>query len=280
MDRNTGPHPRSGGHRLRVAVAFLLAALVCGSLVTLLERDRRLLAEARVDSLARDHLRTLVTVVDRSLTLSYAVGALIRQGEGELPEFQAVARELFEYYPSVSALALSPDGVISDTYPLEENRASLGFDQFADPLQGAEARRARDSGELTLAGPLELVQGGPGLVGRLPVFLDGDVGTLGDFWGLVSVVLPMEDVLREAGFGLLPELGISYRLLRLEPGTGDRTAIAASGPRDLRDPTVHEAALPNGTWVLEAAPEEGWTNLSALAVQSGVALLVSALEGC
>ena len=51
--------------------------------------------------------------------------------------------------------------------PLEPNRGLLGFNQLEDPTQRAEAARARDTGELTLAGPLNLVQGGLGVVGQI-----------------------------------------------------------------------------------------------------------------
>ena len=63
-------------------------------------------------------------------------------------------------------------GVISQVYPLAGNEKSVGFNQLADALQNKEALRARDSGQMTLTGPINLVQGGVGVVARLPIMLD------------------------------------------------------------------------------------------------------------
>jgi signal transduction histidine kinase/CheY-like chemotaxis protein len=260
------PHTpaRSGFVPVAVLLAFGVTLLVAGGLAWQYERQRLESRRTFVDSLARDHARTIGNAIDRSLSASFALGALVQQGNGVVPEFDALAIEMLDYYPSVAVLALSPGGVITQTAPFEENRASIGFDQFEDPNQGAEARRARDTGELTLAGPLDLVQGGRGIVGRLPVFLDGPDGDRA-FWGLVNVVIRVSDLLEEAGLELLGELGMAYRLVRTDPATGQVQVIAGSEGADPRSPVRHEVNLPGGTWTLAAAPAEGWWSTGIVA---------------
>ena len=84
--------------------------------------------------------------------------------------------QMLPFYPGIAAMGLSPDGVVQQVVPRAGNENLLGFDQLNDPRQGAESARARESGLLTLAGPMELVQGGLGVVGRQPVYLEDDLG--------------------------------------------------------------------------------------------------------
>ena len=72
------------------------------------------------------------------------------------------------------------------------NEKALGLDLMHYPAQMTEASITRNSRQLTLAGPLELVQGGQALAGRLPVFLkDTRRGATGEpvFWGFTEVVM-------------------------------------------------------------------------------------------
>ncbi|MGK4456136.1 CHASE domain-containing protein, partial [Klebsiella pneumoniae] len=68
-------------------------------------------------------------------------------------------------YHSIPVLA--PDGVIRHIAPLEGNEKALGLDLLNYPAQRTEASISRSTGQLTLAGPLELIQGGQALAGRL-----------------------------------------------------------------------------------------------------------------
>jgi sensor domain CHASE-containing protein len=74
----------------------------------------------------------------------------------------------------------------------------------------------RDTGKLTLAGPLQLAQGGLGVVGRLPIFLstghDAQV-----FWGFSYVTLRFPQALESARLEMLRERGYAYELWRNKP---------------------------------------------------------------
>ena len=67
-------------------------------------------------------------------------------------------------------IALAPDLVVNMVYPLAGNRAALGLDYREAGPQRDPALRVRDTGRLILAGPVDLVQGGTGFVGRFPIF--------------------------------------------------------------------------------------------------------------
>ena len=103
-------------------------------------------ARNRAAGLASDHSQTLQRGIERALSATYAIAALVRQGHGQIPGFEAVATEMLPFYPGIAALALSPGGVISQVVPLAGNKKSLGFNQLKDPRQNKEAVLARDTG--------------------------------------------------------------------------------------------------------------------------------------
>src|SRR5690606_24169194 len=88
-------------------------------------------------------------------------------------------------------IAVAPDLVVTMIYPLERNIRALGLDYARNTAQREAALRARDTGRLVLAGPVDLVQGGQGFIGRFPVFVEDEAG-LQHFWGIVSAVVDLE----------------------------------------------------------------------------------------
>ena len=83
-------------------------------------------------------------------------------------------------------------------YPLEGNEKAIGLDYNKNPAQREAALRARDSGSLILAGPVDLVQGGTGFIGRFPVFT-GDAFGQREFWGIVSAVVDADRLYADSG---------------------------------------------------------------------------------
>lgn len=158
------------------SIVFLLAAAMAAGLIWHAEQHNLREERARVAGLAKDHAHALETSLERALSATYALAALVRQGNGSITNFDAAASQMLRFYPGVSALQLSPGGIVRSVVPLAGNENAVGFDPLRDPVQGKEALIARDTGKLTLAGPMNLVQGGMGAVGRLPVFLEDAQG--------------------------------------------------------------------------------------------------------
>lgn len=260
------------------ALAFLVLA-VCLSLSALvirqLEQNRHHATRADVENIAQNHAVLVGDSLDQALTLNYSFAAMIRIGQGNTRHFDAVARELLPYFASVSHVSLSPNGVITQVYPLQGNEKSLGFNQLEDSEQNIEAIRARDSGKLTLAGPVQLVQGGLGAVARLPVFLEVEGGQ--QFWGFTNVIIRMDRLLETANLNQLEQQGMAYKLWRAHPDTGAEEVIAANAPEYLINPVHKSFEVPNGRWTLSVMPIAGWINNWQLAGEILVALLLSLL---
>lgn len=255
---------------------FLGTAVLAMAWISRSEKQERSEAQARAADLAADHAQSLQRGIERALSATYAIAALVRQGRGVLPDFEAVATEMLPFYPGIAALGLSPGGVIRYVAPLAGNEKSIGFNQLKDIAQNKEAILARDTGKLTLAGPLQLAQGGLGVVGRLPIFLNGPRERK-VFWGFTYVTLRFPQALDSAHLPLLSERGYAFELWRTVPDTGVRQTIEASSNIPLDSPVERTLELPNGQWTLSVAPAKGWGDPGRVALKSAFGLLLSAL---
>ena len=234
-------------------------------------RSRALAAD-----LAADHAQSLQRGIERALSATYAIAALVHQGRGFVNDFNGVATQMLPFYPGIAAIGLSPGGVICCVVPRAGNENSIGFNQLEDIVQNKEARRARDTRKLTLAGPVQLAQGGLGVVGRLPIFLgQGDDTQV--FWGFSYVTLRFPQALESARLEMLRDRGYAYELWRKNPETGERQRIEAWKPEALRDPVGRDLELPNGAWTLSLAPTRGWVQRSGLMLEGLVGAAFSAL---
>ncbi len=257
-------------------IVFAATAVLAATLIWLSERQRLHGLRADVGHLTAVHADMLQRSLENNLFAAYAVAALIRQKGGIPADFDAYARDLMRFYPLLVILHLAPDGVVRQVAPRAGNEAVIGLDLFKDRARSREAILARDSGQLTMAGPYDLVIGGRGVVGRLPVFLADDRGH-DRFWGLVSVTVRFPEGLEAGRLALLEAQGFGYSLWRTHPETQDKEIIAAS-PAHLDAPVTQVLTVPNAIWHLSVAPLRGWGDPAALASKIALGLAFSLLS--
>lgn len=254
------------------ALAFVLAALLSAGLIWRLENAHLQGQRDRAELLAAERAQAIQSNMERAFSAAYALAALVRQGGGAVPEFTAVATQMLPFYPGVGSLQLAKGGVVSQIVPLAGNEKAIGHNLLADPARTKEAFLALETGQLTLAGPFPLMQGGLGAVARLPVFL-GSGQSRANFWGFVAVLLRFPQTLEPAQLALLSERGYHYALWRIHPDTQQKQVIASSTEAPLADPLSHTLTLPNGTWQLDVSPAQGWGHPAGLVLKSALALL-------
>lgn len=259
------------------AITIFIFSMVCSATLIWQSEQRRFeLEQARVSDIAGDHAHALQAGIERTLTATYSLAALVREGKGDISNFEATAREMLPFFPGAASLQLAPGGVVRQIVPLAGNEGAMGHDLFKDPARRKEAIKTRDDGKLTLAGPFTLKQGGFGAVGRMPVYLDDGEGGR-SFWGFTNVLIRFPEVLEPARLGNLEKRGFRYELWRLHPDTGKRQIIAASSSAPLIKQVDHPLELPNGTWTLSVAPTIGWSDPGGLAFKSALGLVFSLL---
>lgn len=262
---------------LVVAFTILVFSLVCSAVLIWRSEQRRLeLEQARVSDIAGDHAHALQAGIERTLSATYSLAALVREGKGNISNFETTAREMLPLFPGAASLQLAPGGVVRQIVPLAGNEAAIGHDLFKDPARRNEAIKTRDDGKLTLAGPFTLKQGGFGAVGRMPVYQDdGKGGRV--FWGFTNVLIRFPQVLEPAHLANLEQRGFRYELWRQHPDSGKRQVIAASSSAPLIKPVDRSFELPNGTWTLSVAPSAGWDDPVGLAIKGALGLSFSLL---
>lgn len=207
------------------------------------------------------------------------IATLITEPDMQQERFASLARGLMGSDTIIRNVAAAPGLVIRMVYPMEGNAAAIGLDYRQTPEQREAALRVRDTGGLVLAGPVDLVQGGTGFIGRFPVFIPTQDGT-DQFWGIVSAVLDETALYQSAG---LLDPGQKIRVaLAGRDGQGARNDVFFGDPDIVnQNPVVLDVLLPTGSWRLLAVPVDGWETrppstslLRAIMLGAGVLLLI------
>ncbi|WP_417689666.1 diguanylate cyclase [Pseudidiomarina sp.] len=162
--------------------------------------------------------------------------------------FPKIARRLLEKSEHVRNVGMAPNDVISQLVPLPGNESAIGFDFRTVPEQYATVQAARERQDIFLAGPVNLVQGGRGLIARIPVF--NDYPSNEDYWGTVSVVIDYDDLMLDSGLLAIPSTDVALRGIN---GSGLSGAIF-EGPAELFEESDYNGKLivPNGEWWVAA----------------------------
>src|SRR5690554_3813445 len=173
-------------------------------------------------------------------------------------EFDALAGNLLEAQSQLRSIAIAPDMIVTMSYPLVGNESAIGLNYRLNAAQRSSAMLARDTGQLVLAGPVDLVQGGRGFIGRFPVLVDSAQGR--QFWGLVSAVIDVDRLYADSGL-TDPTLGIELSLSGKD--AVEQSLAPFFGP-DLsaQAPVSAEITMPYGAWTISAVPKGGWSTVS------------------
>lgn len=259
-----------------VTVAVFVVILALGVFISaLLFQQQSATGQARVRSLAQSYAFHLQHVVEQNLSASYTLAGLVREFDGDTGWFPGVAEALQNNYRVVNNFALSPQGVVKHVYPLQGNEQVIGFNQLADSQQGSEAWVALTKQQLTLAGPMDLVQGGKGLVARLPITLEDSTTGMEYFWGFSSIVIRLEPLLDSIKFNGLSEQGYAVQLQRVD---SDYPIDIVNYDVDRLESPVHiDITLPNAQWRLSVSPKSGWIPNELFWIYVLVSLVVAAV---
>jgi diguanylate cyclase (GGDEF)-like protein len=146
-------------------------------------------ADAKLRVAASHYVATLKSKVDRELnTLLFVSNGLssyltIYYHELDHQRVQNVLADLYTRTNNVRNLAIAVGYTITYMYPIQSNEKAIGVDYRNLPQQWPKVKEAIDRHQGVLTGPLDLVQGGRGLIYRYPVYIDQK------YWGLLSTVI-------------------------------------------------------------------------------------------
>lgn len=167
--------------------------------------------------------------------------------------FNTFASGLRVAAPGIRALQLNRKGRIVATEPMADASRLLGYDLLLDPRSEIVdgVRRALASSSVVVTGPIELLQGGRGLLirRRLDEVPPG-------FPDLVSMAVDVKPLLDEANaIAPMPTLRVALLDRARQPLRGS--------PVGLGDPATVSVSAIDGTWTLLGVPADGWNSAVA-----------------
>lgn len=250
------PHTR---HWLNIFLPLLLFSVVFALSDHLYQIEQKRLKEVRYNqvllqaSAARAQLESELNAtlhITTGLTGYIAVNPELKGDDN----IKKVLETLFHYGHHLRNIGFAPGNVIKYIYPIKGNEKAIGLNYRQHPLQWSAVERAINSHNTVLAGPVNLVQGGRGLISRTPVYLDN-----GQYWGILSLVIDIDSLFTDAG--LLTENSSVEFALRGKDGLGEEGALFLGREKVFKEsPILLNLSIPGGEWQMAAVPKNGWDN--------------------
>lgn len=198
--------------------------------------------------------------------------------EPDLPQekFAELAHHLFNEQSQLRNIGAAPNLVIRYMYPIQGNEAAIGLDFRKHPEQLDAVLQARLSGQMVLAGPLDLVQGGLGLIARIPVFTEDPKTGNPTFWGAISAVIDVNRLYQASG---LPDFVKEFDIaIRGKDGLGkDGEVFFGAAEIFEQQPVLLDITLPVGSWQMAAIPKGGWSAANSDQLYFRLGLIVTGL---
>ncbi|MGH1463781.1 MAG: ATP-binding protein [Cognatishimia sp.] len=198
----------------------------------------------------------LEAAISRNTDLIKAVAAVLAV-EPNIPQerFEQLVKQIFSERPEVKNVAAAPNLVIKYMYPLEGNEPAVGLNYRNVPAQYEAVKHAMNAPDVVIAGPVNLVQGGVGLIARKAVYSVHPVTRETQFWGIISLVIDYDRLWADLG---IPDLPFTFAL-RGKDGLGATGELIYWESRVFgQSPVTARVDLPEGSWWAAAIPTGGW----------------------
>ncbi len=204
---------------------------------------------------AAGHAARLESLISANLVVARGLQAeILTSATTDENKIRQLINHYIESDVHVRHVGIAPDLVVAYVFPLKSNEEAIGLDYRQNEQQRDAVMLAIRTRKIVLAGPVDLVQGGRALIARVPVFPNGSSNSL---WGLISVVIQIEALLKDAGiYELAGDNRVAIRrFLEEEPNGG-----AVFGDQSIfqEDPVTMDISLPSGRWEMALLPKTGW----------------------
>lgn len=183
---------------------------------------------------------------------------------------QNFSQRQFEHYAEglmnldaevLKTVTLLKDTVIINIYPYKVNESAIGRDLATVEGQKETVLDVKETGKMRLTAPVDLVQGGKGIVVRLPIAIR-EVSEAPTYWGQMSLVFDYDGTIETS------------QLLALAEDNWIQLKETASSVENVHAIWQNDEKLPAGAlnevidlyqvqWTLSAIPKTGWHGMSA-----------------
>ena len=233
----------------QLLIILSIAAICLFGLATSIDYQRQqALAEAK--QLASEQLSLVRARLERRIQANILVLKALRAEIGLKNQLdsQRLTRMMDEFLVSdldVTHIAIAPDLKIAYVYPEHGNIDALGLDYRTVPSQFSSVQAALNSGTIVVTGPVDLVQGGQGIIARMPVFNED-----GSDWGVVSLVIDPDSLF--AGIDFNQDDNYHFALRR----SSDEFLIRGDAEVFQADALLTSIGAPTESWQLASYPRD------------------------
>jgi PAS domain S-box-containing protein len=201
--------------------------------------------EAKHNSMTTD-INIIQENIEQTLKNCYTTTlslALTIDDNGIPRDFETIAAQLLGSNSDIEAVQLVPDGIIKYTYPLKGNEKAIGLDILKSRLLKDEALASILKRKMYFAGPIDLIQGGQGIVGRLPVYNNNQ------FWGFSAVIIKLDKLLENSIIRSLNSSAYRFQFSKKDPITKEEVFFLKE-PILLSNNNYISTVIPDGDWKL------------------------------
>lgn len=169
--------------------------------------------------------------------------------------FQNFANSLISDDPVIKNITLLKGTRVIDVYPIEGNESVIGKDLASIESQRPAIMDAIESKRMVTDGPVNLVQGGIGIINRIPIYLENEGNS--EFWGMVSIVMLKDELISKTGFGD-PSSDINCLINIVRRGSDQGQYFWGDVSVLEKNPVTYELDVDGNTWQIYAVPIDGW----------------------
>ena len=247
--------------RIRAELVFLVTLLLVFGCTFLVNQNQQRREKLKAAYTAESTISRIEVQLNRYLVESNLVKKSIEEGLTiSDKQFATLSRLMQDEEDIIKVHEIAKDGIVSQIYPMEGNEDVIGLNMIENPERKKEACLARDSGEYTIAGPFELVQGGNGVLLFDPVYRTDAEGCK-KFWGFSILVMDWRKFIKKMELDQLEDAGYHYQIWK--KGTDDERIVIAQCDNLQKTDTLEVACtVPNDTWYFEIVPENGWVTMT------------------
>lgn len=265
--------------RLHTVFAFLITFAVVMICAVILNQNQVKEEQMKAAFTAESTVNRIESQMNQYLVASDFMKNVVESGYVVTDnQFAQMATLLQDEEHVIEAFELAKDGLVSQVYPLEGNEEAIGLDMLTQPERRKEAQLAKESGQYTIAGPFELVQGGTGALLFDPIYME-DASGEETFWGFSLLVLNWDKFVDRLGLDSLENANYHYRIWKHNMSTDQDVSIAQCDDLDLTSVLEVACKVPNDTWYFEIAARNGWLYANTVLADFVIALAIAFLAG-
>lgn len=226
-------------------IGFIASSLLFAIVLYIVSQQYLIAKEYKSDRMD-NYLSVVQQDFEKTLKNSYTTTlslALTINDKGIPTNFESISEKLIAANPNLACVQLVPKGIITYVYPYEANKSAIGLNILKSKMHRDEALKSIESQKIYFAGPIDLIQGGKGIVGRLPIYKDNK------FWGFSAVVIRLDNILSFFKKHSPKNATFDIQLSKVNPLT-KKVEFYLKGPTEFKKSQFVSTHISDGGWTL------------------------------